>query len=317
MGSKTKLLNATSYVAIDTETTGLDTSWCEIIELAGVKVVDGAVVETFQELVKPEELPIPEFIEDLTGITSDMLEDARPIESVLPEFLAFIGDAPIVGQNVTFDMRFIDSYTQDMELGAYEPVACDTMRVSRVLFPELKHHRLKDNVEQCAKVAGEKPSFGDAHRALADAEMASWCYEIMRPLLVERFGEDPEREITKARQAAKTSANYKAILAELKPTVEEIDEDNPFFGANVCFTGALSSMTRKVAWQHAVNLGATPQQNVNKHTDYLIVGSFDFSANMKGDKSSKLVKAETLLAKNGAPEIVSEDFFTQFLRLEE
>lgn len=311
--AKTKLLNVVDYVSIDIETTGLDTSWCEIIELAAIAVKDGATVGTFQELVKPDELPIPEFIENLTGITSAMLENARTIDDVLPDFLTFVGNKPVVGQNVTFDIRFIDSYAQDMGFGEFKPNACDTMRISRVLFPEMQHHRLKDNVEQCARIASGKPEFGDAHRALADAEMTSWCYEVMRPILVERYGEDPEHEIAAARLAAKSSASYKDFLSKLTPTVEDIDEDNPFFGANVCFTGTLSTMTRKVAWQHAVNLGATPQQSVTKKTDYLVVGSLDFSANLKGDKSSKLKKAETLLAKNGAPEIVSEGFFTQFI----
>ena len=310
--AKTRLLNDDSYVSIDIETTGLDTQWCEIIELAAAKVNDGKVVDRFQELVKPDELPLPEFIEELTGITSAMLEDARTIDQVLPEFLEFVGNAHVIGQNVTFDIRFIDSYTQDMGIGAFEPIACDTMRVSRILFPEMPHHRLKDNVEQCSKLAGHKLEFEKAHRALADAEMTSWCYEIMRPLLVERFGEDPEQAVRKARMAAQSSSQYREFLANLTPTVDEIDEDNPFFGTNVCFTGALSNMTRKVAWQCAVNLGATPQQGVTKKTDYLVVGSLDFSANLKGDKSSKLRKAEALLAKNGAPEIVSESFFMQF-----
>lgn len=316
MSCKTKLLNTGSYVAIDIETTGLDTNWCEIIELAGVRVEGGETVERFQQLVRPDAMPIPEFIEDLTGITSSMLEQASQISEILPDFLDFVGNSPVVGQNVTFDIRFIDYCAQGMGLEGFAPVACDTMRVSRVLFPEMPHHRLKDNVKQCAKIAGKAPDFGNAHRALADAEMTSWCYETMRPILVERYGEDPEQEVNKAHSASKRSEQYKAFLDSLAATVDDIDEDNPFFGANVCFTGALSSMPRKVAWQCAANLGATPQKSVTKKTDYLVVGSLDFSANMKGDKSSKLRRAEELLAKNGAPEIVSEDFFVQFLQQE-
>ena len=311
--AKTKLLNTSSYVAIDIETTGLDTSWCEIIELAAVRVEKGKPIERFQELVKPDDLPIDPFIEGLTGITSDMLEDARKIDEVLPEFLRFVSDSPVVGQKVLFDISFIDSYTQSMGYGEFKPIACDTMRVSRILFPEMPHHRLSDNVDRCKEIAGSVPDFGNAHRALADAEMASWCYEVMRPILVERYGEDPDREVARARSAAKSGVSYKEFIAKLTPTVEEIDEDNPFFGANVCFTGALSTMTRKVAMQHAVNLGATPQSGVTKKTDYLVVGSFEFSASIKGNKSSKLIKAEELLAKTGAPEIVSEAFFTQFI----
>ena len=141
--------------------------------------------------------------------------------------------------------------------------------------------------------------------------MTSWCYEIMRPILVERYGDDPEREIARIKRSSQES--YGDFLKKLKTTGDEIDEDNPFFGTNICFTGTLSCMTRKVAAQHAVNLGAFPQTSVTKKTDYLVVGSLDFSANLKGNKSAKLRRAEELLAQTGAPEIVSERFFTQYI----
>lgn len=316
---RTRLLRLDSYVSIDIETTGLSIDYCEIIELAAARVEGGVVIERFQELVKPEGFPIPEFIEDLTGITSDMLADARSLAEVLPDYLAFVGDSPVVGQRVTFDIKFIDAFAQRLGLGAFQPLACDTMRISRLVFPDEKHHRLKDNVRLCKEVAADAPAFGNAHRAMADAEMTLWCYEVMWPLLEEKFGEDPEKALAREKASRRTSSDKnqyreeKEYIDNLVPTVDEIDEDNPFFGTIVCFTGKLSSMPRKAAWQGAVNLGAEPVKNMKKTVDYLVVGSFDFSSNMKGEKSSKLKAAEKMLAENGSPEIVSEDFFTQFL----
>lgn len=315
---RTRLINLSEYVAIDIETTGFDTTQCEIIEVAGALVHDGEIVDTFQELVNPGTSQIPSFIAGFTGIHSSMLKDARPIEQVLPDYLTFIGDYPIVGQNITFDMRFIDANSQKLGLGAFDPVACDVMRFSRNLFPEMESHSLWCTVEKCTEIAGNKPRYGNAHRALADAETAFWCYEVMRPILTERFGDDPEEELRRIRRTnnyarKKEMESAKQIINNLVPTVEEINEDNPFYGTNVCFTGKLSCMTRKSAWQSAVNLGATPQQGVTKKTDYLVVGSLDFLANLKGKKSAKLSKAEKLLSQQGRPEIVSEGFFTQFI----
>lgn len=309
--SLTQLLAVDKYVAIDTETTGLDTTWCEIIELAAVKVVDGEPVESFQELVKPNELPLDEFIENLTGITAEMLEDARTIDAVLPDFIEFVGDMPVIGHNVSFDIRFINNYSQALNLGGFNPNACDTMRVSRVLYPEMDHHRLKDVVKKCESIGGSCPDFGPAHRALHDAEMTSWCYEIMRPSLTDRFGSDPEQGYRRKTHHA-AYASTKEFFDGLTATTDAIDDSNPFYGCNVCFTGKLICMTRKEAWQHATNLGAIAQKSVTKKTDYLVVGSLDFSANIKGDKTAKLCRAEELFAENGSPLIVSEDFFLQF-----
>lgn len=50
---------------------------------------------------------IPAFITELTGITLGMLKDAPRIDAVLPAFLSFLGDLPIIGYNVSFDINFI------------------------------------------------------------------------------------------------------------------------------------------------------------------------------------------------------------------
>ena len=147
---------------------------------------------------------------------------------------------------------------------------------------------------------------------MADARMTAFCYETLKPLLVEKYGDDPDKAY-RSRKVSRQHAKDKEFFDSLAPTVDEIDESNPFYGCNVCFTGKMLTLTRKAAWQETVNLGAIPQKSVTKKTDYLVLGSFDFSSGLKGNKSTKLKRAEQLLAENGLPEIVSEDFFIQFL----
>lgn len=314
MSSKsiTKLLNVRDYVAIDTETTGLDVKWCEMIEVAAVKVVGGVVVDTFDELIQPSDLPIPSFIEKLTGIKNDMLVSARFENEVIPEFRDFIDDYPVVGQNVTFDLKFLNTSFDRLGLDPIEADSCDLMRLSRILLKDISRHRLADTLQECQKISDTNENYGRKHRALADSKMTQFCYETLLPILVEKYGDDPDKGY-RSQMLAKQYLSNKLFFDDLTPTVETIDDTNPFYQSNICFTGKLGTLTRKEAWQQAVNLGAIPQKSVTKKTDYLVLGSLDFCGSLNGEPSAKLKRAQDLYEKNGTPIIVSEDFFLQFI----
>ena len=86
------------YVVLDIETTGLDPFFDEIIEIGAIKVINGECVANFSKLVKPSK-PVSDFIVQLTGITNDMLRDSPSIDKVLPEFMEFVSDMTIIGNN--------------------------------------------------------------------------------------------------------------------------------------------------------------------------------------------------------------------------
>ena len=92
----------TSYVAVDLETTGIGAKREKITEIGMVKVVDGAVVETYHTMVNPHR-EIPERIVELTGITDDMVQDAPDIEEVLPQVIALCEGFPLLGHQIIFD----------------------------------------------------------------------------------------------------------------------------------------------------------------------------------------------------------------------
>ena len=94
------------YVIFDIETTGLDSSYDEIIEIGAIRIENNKVVSQFQSLVKPN-IEIDDYITELTGITNDMLIDAPKIEDVLPQFMEFVGSEILIGHNVNFDINFI------------------------------------------------------------------------------------------------------------------------------------------------------------------------------------------------------------------
>lgn len=160
-----------SYVVIDAETTGLDPERNRIIELAAVRVVRNEVVDTFSSLVNPE-IEISDFISNLTGITNDMLSGAPDISDILPAFLDFVGSETVLGHNVSFDLGFL--YEACAANGfCFSNNFSDTMRWSRKLYPDHRHHRLSDLVERLGvKVDG-------SHRALADAMATHECYQRM------------------------------------------------------------------------------------------------------------------------------------------
>ena len=167
------LIAADDYVSVDIETTGLSPRHSSIIELGAVKFRNGRPSDELSLLINPG-FSLPFGITELTGITDDMLWCAPPIEDVLPMFLDFLGSDVILGHNVNFDVNFI--YDKAMALGL-PPLTndfIDTMRISRRLYKQHRHHRLCDLAERFGVVPET------AHRALADCYTAAACYEYMK-----------------------------------------------------------------------------------------------------------------------------------------
>lgn len=93
-------------VFLDLETTGFSPTFNEIIEIGAIKFRNGVCVEQFNRRIKPEKY-VPLDIQELTGITNEMLKDCEDIKSVLPEFIDFCEDADVYGYNLSFDYNFL------------------------------------------------------------------------------------------------------------------------------------------------------------------------------------------------------------------
>lgn len=106
------------------------------------------------------------------------------------------------------------------------------------------------------------------------------------------------------------------VLKELVAALEEPDENHPLYKKNCVFTGTLDRYDRKTAMQLVTNVGGVCQSGVTKDTDFLILGDNSFCASIKGDRSSKQLKAEKMITDGSDMQIISESTFSQILRNE-
>jgi DNA polymerase-3 subunit alpha (Gram-positive type) len=155
-------------VVFDIETTGLSVEDCKIIEIGAVKVSNGEIVDRYSTFVKPDSVISAE-ITELTSITNEDVSDARKISEVLPEFLAFCGQALLVAHNADFDVGFVRAAANKLGIKFNSPYL-DTVGLSRFLNTDLKSHKL----DVLAKYYG-LGNFNH-HRAVDDAEMLTMIY---------------------------------------------------------------------------------------------------------------------------------------------
>lgn len=279
------------YVVLDIETTGLDTRYDEIIELAAMRIRAGKQQDVFQSLIKPRH-EIDDFISELTGITNEMVENAPKIHDALPNFLEFIGNDIVVGHNVHFDINFIYDNTLRTMDKPFSNDFIDTMRLARKVFPNMPNHKLTTLAKQL------NLSATPTHRALNDCNTTLDLYcTILEQLQKDNVNIE---ELFKKKYT---------LASSIVATKTDFDESHPLFGKHCVFTGALEKMLRNDAMQLVVDLGGNCSSNVNKKTNYLILGNHDYCSNIKDGKSNKIKKAEELILKGQDLEIISENVF--------
>jgi ATP-dependent DNA helicase DinG len=153
-------------VALDLETTGLDPTSDEIIEIGAALCKDDTVVATFQSFVKPRS-DIPYRVTALTGITNADVRGARSMSQIAPELHDFIGDRPLLGHNIAFDQGFL----RQAGLVRHNP-AIDTYELAAMLLPTAPRYNLASLIQQFDL------TLENAHRALEDAIASHQIYRI-------------------------------------------------------------------------------------------------------------------------------------------
>ena len=175
-----------SYVVLDLETTGLSPVNNSIIEVAAIKISSGRITDQYQTLVRPPENSygqlVPKRITMITGISSEMVEDAPVFSEIADELSEFIGDLPVVGHNVNFDINFLYENFMRCRNRPFTNDFVDTLSVSRRLLPQISHS-LAD-LSLYFNIVNRQ-----AHRALSDVMTTHECY-----LKLKSMAEDDEHD---------------------------------------------------------------------------------------------------------------------------
>ena len=158
--------NRQTFIAFDTETTGMWAAANRVVEIGAVKFKPGQdEFETFESLINPER-PIPEEVIEIHGITDDMVAGRETVRPVLERFIDFCGpDSILIAHNAPFDISFISCELNRTGLTFGNNPIIDTVDMARRYFPGLSSYSLLALSKQFEIVEFQN------HRALSDALM--------------------------------------------------------------------------------------------------------------------------------------------------
>ena len=164
---------------VDLETTGATATADRITEIGIVEVDEDGAVREWQQLVNPG-IRIPPFIEQLTGISNEMVADAPPFAAVAEETLRRLEGRLFIAHNARFDYGFLKNEFKRLGINFRAPVLC-TVKLSRTLYPEFHRHNLDSLIERHGLQAAAR------HRALADAQL---IHQFWQKIHVDRSSDD-------------------------------------------------------------------------------------------------------------------------------
>lgn len=223
----------TVFTVFDTETTGLEPKLNRVVEAGAIRFDSRGISARFNSLINPK-VPMPPEVSKINGITDAMLMKERDAAAVLPDFIEFLGDTPIIAHNAPFDVAFINEELARLGKEPLKNRVIDTRIFAKEIFPSLQSYRLQDlakrfNIEAI-----------DAHRAEDDARVCMELFLVclarlreMRPDLVKAAdnpvdapsGDRPDTAATHDHAIAET-----AKAAEVSPQGRDAWQDDLFSG---------------------------------------------------------------------------------------
>jgi DNA polymerase-3 subunit epsilon len=160
-------------IVLDTETTGLDPLRGDrLVEIGCVEILNRMPTgQTFHVYVNPERAMAAEAFA-VHGLSSEFLADKPLFSEVVEDFLEFIGDAPLVIHNASFDISFINAELDRIKLA---PIARERL-VDTLLLARRKHPGVSNRLDDlCSRYAIDN-SHRTKHGALLDAELLAEVY---------------------------------------------------------------------------------------------------------------------------------------------
>jgi ATP-dependent DNA helicase DinG len=206
------------FVVIDLETTGnIPKKGDKIIQFAAVVIENGIITEKFSSLINPKK-SIPIFIEELTGLTDDMVKEAPEFSEIAGKVVELLDGAYFVAHNVLFDLSFLqEELIQSGFEGFFGPVL-DTVEMARILYPTADGYKLSDLAEK------EKLNHDRPHQADSDAQVTAELFLI----LLERLSSLPLITLRKLLLlSGGLKSDLEQLLDEILVNKEAIEESLP------------------------------------------------------------------------------------------
>lgn len=217
------------FISLDLETTGFDPIKDKIIEFGAVKFDLKKEHERLTFLINPG-ITLPQIITHITKIKDRDLKDAPSFHEKIAEIQNFIGDLPIIGHNIQFDIDFLTQNGLEIKNPLY-----DTYQLSSILIPDLhsyslevlthalnlkhaeKHRALDDSIaamelflKLLEKLEGLDPKVLEEIKKLV--QKSDWP---LKNLIQDKISRSTKKTRSKAKiTPAKLASNYKSILDE-------------------------------------------------------------------------------------------------------
>lgn len=238
---------------VDLETTGGSITKDRITEI-GIILVDETGVHEWSRLVHPQ-MRIPLFIEQMTGISNAMLENAPNFEQVAQEVNALLQGKLFIAHNARFDYGFLKNEFKRLGM-VFKPQVLCTVKLSRALYPQHHRHNLDSLIERHQLTVKER------HRALGDAQL---IYQFWQQLNQQFANDVLEQTIKKLVQRS-------SLPSQLDPNLIHDLPDGPgvylFYGENdlPLYIGKSVNIRQRVLSHFAADHRQTKEMSLSQQT---------------------------------------------------
>ncbi len=179
LSKKERFIQTATFIVFDIETSGGNPQKNGITEIFAIKYRNGDILGTFHSLVNPR-CRIPPIVRRMTGLDNKILHDAPYIEEVMPEFVRFIEDYPMVSHNIVGDMKYLDYFAlKTIHKELVNKTLC-TQLLSEKLFSNLPSKSLEGLMNYFNLTRHEM------HRAEGDAYVTLDLFKLLVSKLKER-----------------------------------------------------------------------------------------------------------------------------------
>jgi DNA polymerase III subunit epsilon len=319
LGENTVMSQEMRFTAIDFETANSSrASACAV----GLSLVEGGgIVGRLHQLIRPDPFCFDPFNVSIHGITEEDVSDAPSFAEFWPELMQNIA-GPLVAHNASFDMSVLRNVLDESNIPYPEVDYFCTRVIAKLTWPEHPTYAL-DHLAQVLDIAFEHHDAAEDARACAlialhacRAQGVDSLYDL-QDICGLRVGSlyvggyaicgGPLAERVPGARGSQLRA------ADIVPQTGAVDATHQYCGMTFAFTGTMTVMQRRDAMQAVVDRGGICHDTVKKNTNYLVLGQKGYIGYRSGHKSSKMKKAEQVLAKGFPIEILSETDFVSLL----